>query len=72
MSEVTVRFTFVGDDQVVLDRLIAWFESRGLDCTVGVSSDGHGYGTIPTSVLDDFRELDDLTALTVVPELEAA
>lgn len=72
MSEVTVSFTFTGDDQAVMDQLIAWFEARDLDCTVGVSSNGSGNGTIPSAVLEDFRKLDCLSDVNIDPELEAA
>ena len=72
MPNVTVRFTFTGDDQIVMDQLIAWFEERGLDCTVGVSNNGTGYGTVFNAVLEDFRKLDYLSAVNIDPELEAA
>ncbi len=72
MSEVTVSFTFTGDDQIVMDQLIAWFEERSLDCTVGVSNNGTGNGTIPSTVLEDFRKLDYLSNVNIDPELEAA
>ena len=72
MSEVTVSFTFTGDDQAVMDQLIAWFEARDLDCTVGVSSNGTGTGTISSAVLEDFRKLDYLSDVNIDPELEAA
>ena len=72
MSEATVSFTFTGDDQTVMDQLIAWFEERDLDCAVGVSSNGRGYGTVPSAALDDFRKLAYLSSVNTDPELEAA
>jgi len=82
MDEISIRFTFAvptntdidGDggsgDEHVLDQLIAWFEARGLDCTVGVSIAGHGYGTVPTALLEDFRKIEFLASVTPVPESE--
>ena len=72
MPDITVRLTFIGDDQTVMDQLITWFEERDLDCTVGVSSNGSGYGTVPSAVLDDFRKLAYLSSVNTDPELEAA
>jgi hypothetical protein len=62
--QITVDFTFKGDHDEVLDRIIELYERNQLDCLAYTSSKGMGEATLPKRMLSDFKAIEGVMSVT--------